>query len=109
MLDKNLVVLGCTATKVETDGVLPAIHRYDGPAFRVLRTFLRGNRWPDSLSIAVLLAKYGLIGGLAHIPNYNRRMTGACDQTQCIRYCFFSETGGKPQQCRTRDGQGLSW
>jgi hypothetical protein len=73
--DKSLVVLGCSATKIETDGVLPAIHRYDGPAFRVLRTFLRGNRWPESLSIAVLSAKYGLIGGLAHIPNYNKRMT----------------------------------
>lgn len=73
--DKNLVVLGCSATKVEADGVLPAIHRYDGPAFRVLRSFLRGNRWPDTLSIAVLSAKFGLIGGLAHIPNYNKRMT----------------------------------
>jgi hypothetical protein len=73
--DKNLVVLGCSATKVETDGVLPAIHRYDGPAFRVLRSFLRDHRWPDALSVAVLSAKFGLIGGLAHIPAYNRRMT----------------------------------
>jgi len=73
--DKNLVVLGCSATKVEVSGVLPAIHRYDGPAFRVLRSFLRDYRWPDTLSIAVLSAKFGLIGGLAHIPNYNKRMT----------------------------------
>jgi hypothetical protein len=73
--DKQLVVLGCSATKVEAGGVLPAIHRYDGPAFRVLRSFLRGNRWPDALSIAVLSAKFGLIGGMTHIPNYNKRMT----------------------------------
>lgn len=72
---KNLVILGCSATKVETDGVLPALHLYDGPAFRVVRSFLRENRWPDSLSLAVLSAKFGLIGGLAQIAYYNRRMT----------------------------------
>jgi hypothetical protein len=75
--EKRLVVLGCSATKVETDGVLPAVHLYDGPTFRVLRTFLRQNSWPDSLSIAVLSAKFGLIGGLAQIPYYNMRMTSA--------------------------------
>jgi hypothetical protein len=72
---RNLVVLGCSATKVETDGLLPAVHLYDGPAFRVLRSFLRENKWPHSLSLAVLSAKFGLIGGLAQIPYYNRRMT----------------------------------
>jgi hypothetical protein len=72
---RNLVVLGCSATKVETEGVLPAVHLYDGPTFRVLRSFLRENRWPHSLSLAVLSAKFGLIGGLAQIPYYNQRMT----------------------------------
>ena len=74
---KQLLVLGCSATKIQTDGVLPAVHLYDGPTFRVLRTFLRDNSWPDSLSIAVLSAKFGLIGGLAQIPYYNKRMTPA--------------------------------
>lgn len=72
---KSLVVLGCSATKIETDGVLPAVHLYDGPTFRVLRSFLRENTWPSSLSLAVLSAKFGLIGGMAQIPYYNRRMT----------------------------------
>lgn len=72
---KALIVLGCSASKVETDGLLPAIHLYDGPTFRVLRSFLRRNAWPPSLSLAVLSAKFGLIGGLSQIPYYNRRMT----------------------------------
>jgi hypothetical protein len=72
---KALVVLGCSATKVETNGLLPAINLYDGPTFRVLRSFLRQNAWPPALSLAVLSAKFGLIGGLAQIPYYNRRMT----------------------------------
>lgn len=72
---KALIVLGCSATKVETGGLLPAVDLYDGPTFRVLRSFLRQNAWPPSLSLAVLSAKFGLIGGLAQIPYYNRRMT----------------------------------
>ncbi len=74
---RNLLVLGCSATKIETDGVMPALSLYDGPMFRVLRSFLRDNRWPESLSVAVLSAKFGLIGGLAQIPYYNKRMTPA--------------------------------
>src|SRR5438105_2057619 len=55
VLEKNLLVLGCSATKFDCGGLLPAIHRYDGPSFRVLRSFLRGHRWPDTLSIDSLL------------------------------------------------------
>lgn len=73
--EKRLVVLGCSATKVAADGVLPAITLYDGPMFRVLRAFLRDYRWPESLSVAVLSAKYGLIGGVSDIEPYDQRMT----------------------------------
>lgn len=72
---KHLIVLSCSATKTNAKSAVPAINLYDGPAFRVLRAFLRENRWPTPLSVAVLSAKYGLIGGLAHISKYNRRMT----------------------------------
>lgn len=68
-------MLGCSAAKTSASGLVPAINLYDGPTFRVLRAFLRNYRWPPPLSIAVLSAKYGLIGGLAHISTYNRRMT----------------------------------
>src|SRR5438128_11068104 len=72
---KQLVVLGCSATKVEVNGCLPAIDLYDGPTFRVLRSYLRSYRWPEPLSVAVLSAKYGIIGGLSHIATYDERMT----------------------------------
>lgn len=72
---KQLVVLGCSATKVEAEKPLPAINLYDGLFFRVLRSFLRDYHWPVlrdyhwpvPLSVAVLSAKYGIIGGLSHI------------------------------------------
>lgn len=54
--------------------MLPAIERYDGPPYRVLRSFLRTSVWPKQLSIAVLSARYGLIGGLTLIEYYDQRM-----------------------------------
>lgn len=72
---KRLVVLGCSALKRDPGGQLPAISLYDGPTFRVLRTYLRDYCWPNRLSVAVLSAKYGIIGGLSHISTYDQRMT----------------------------------
>jgi hypothetical protein len=72
---KQLVVLGCSSTKVETEGALPAINLYDGPTYRVFRSYLRDYHWPDRLSVAVLSAKYGIIGGLSNICTYDQRMT----------------------------------
>jgi hypothetical protein len=73
--EKLLVVLGCSATKRQVAGQLPAVSLYDGPAFRVLRGYLRDYRWPARLSVAVLSARYGIIGGLSHISTYDQRMT----------------------------------
>lgn len=75
VINRQLVVLGCSAAKTSPEGAIPAINLYDGPAFRVLRAFLRTHRWPDPLSLAVLSAEHGLIGGLAQIATYDRRMT----------------------------------
>jgi len=71
----HLVVMGCSATKCEVEGHLPAISLYDGPTFRVLRSFLSRRQWPSSLSVAVLSAQHGLIGALTQIAHYDRRMT----------------------------------
>lgn len=72
---RQLVVLSCSATKRNDSGLLPALERYNGPMYQVLRSFLRQAEWPAPLSVAVLSAKYGLIGGLASIDTYDQRMT----------------------------------
>lgn len=54
---------------------MPAIDRYDGSSYRVLRNYLRDREWPASLSVAILSAKYGLVGGFTGIENYDERMT----------------------------------
>ena len=71
----SLVVLGCSATKFEVKGTVPAVHLYDGPMYRVLRSFLRSYRWPTKLSLGILSAKYGLIGSMALVRHYDQRMT----------------------------------
>lgn len=75
MSGKQLLVLGCSQTKRETPGLLPAIDRYDGSSYRVLRNYLRRRQWPSNLSVAVLSAKYGLVGGFTGIVDYDERMT----------------------------------
>jgi hypothetical protein len=72
---KQLLVLGCSQTKRDAPGLLPAIERYDGSPYRVLRNYLRECEWPADLSVAVLSAKYGLVGGFTEIEDYDKRMT----------------------------------
>ena len=74
-MDKQLLILGCSQTKRDCEGLLPALDRYDGPHYRVVRNFLRDHRWPSDLSIAILSAEYGLFGSLKGIANYDLRMT----------------------------------
>lgn len=69
------MVLSCSDTKRTVTGTLPAVDRYDGPYYRVLRTFLRTHKWPKDLSVAVLSAKHGLMGAMTPVENYNTRMT----------------------------------
>lgn len=56
-------------------GQIPAMIRYDGPAYRVLRSFLREWSWPPAVKIGVLSARYGLMGALAPTEFYDQRMT----------------------------------
>lgn len=74
-MDKKLLVLGCSQAKRDAPGLLPAIDRYDGSSYRVLRNYLREREWPQSLSVAILSAKYGLVGCFTEIEDYNERMT----------------------------------
>lgn len=72
----RLLILACSERKVRTKGLLPALDRYDGPAFRVLRKYLR--ECPQAaLTVLIASAKYGLIASGQQIPWYDHRLTGA--------------------------------
>jgi hypothetical protein len=72
----RLLILGCSKAKTKHDELVPAIQRYDGPPFRVLRRYLR-LRYDPVLRVYILSAEYGIIPTDALIPDYDRRMTPA--------------------------------
>jgi hypothetical protein len=73
---RSLIILACSAAKLHDEGGLPAIQRYDGPAYRVLRRALRERHGlTDVLEIRMLSAEFGLIAPWHYIPDYDREMT----------------------------------
>jgi hypothetical protein len=75
---KRCLLLSCSQAKVKVKHTVPAVERYDGPAYRVLRKFLTERPGQaEELDVFVLSAKFGLIPGSKMIPDYDRRMTRA--------------------------------
>jgi hypothetical protein len=70
----RLLILSCSQRKRIDAPLLPAIERYDGPTFRLLRRFL-DKRLPEQPEIYILSARFGLIQYNEPIPNYDQRMT----------------------------------
>ncbi len=81
-MGKKLLILGCSKTKLSAYGDIPALDRYDGPMYKVVRKFLREREWPQDLSIGALSAKYGLFGVLRGIEDYDKRMNKAIAQAK---------------------------
>lgn len=74
-LARRLLILSCSQRKRTAVGQLPALDRYDGPAYQVVRKFLRiYPQETDSLDIYILSAEFGLIAASDLIPNYDRQM-----------------------------------
>ena len=73
---RRLLVLTCSARKRSGAELLPALERYDGPPWQVLRSVLREQPLLVSdVDTYVLSAAYGLISANAMIPWYDQTMT----------------------------------
>jgi hypothetical protein len=67
----RLLVISCSKRKRLDSRLMPAIDRYDGPTFRVLRCFLREH--PEHApEVLIISAEYGLLSADSRIPFYNR-------------------------------------
>src|SRR5436305_439444 len=75
----RLLVVACSQRKCRATGRIPAIERYDGPVFRVLRKHLR-EAPGDAPTLLILSAKYGLIEGSREISDYDCCLTPALAQ-----------------------------
>ncbi|MBW4559548.1 MAG: hypothetical protein KME32_00055 [Mojavia pulchra JT2-VF2] len=71
---RYLLIVACSQRKLSNEGLMPAIARYDGPIFHLLRRFLqqKPSNPPDTY---ILSAEFGLIFQDYPIPYYDRRMT----------------------------------
>ena len=70
------LILSCTQAKRSDDGLLPALERYDGPTFRVVRRFLAdADPVLRDVDVYVLSARYNLIIAGQRIANYDQRIT----------------------------------
>ena len=72
----RLLILSCSQRKHSNPSLLPALERYDGPAFRVINKFMRVRPFEAQfLDVYIMSAKFGLIPSSQLIPNYDRRVT----------------------------------
>jgi hypothetical protein len=80
----RLLILSCSARKSSDAEPTPAIDRYDGPLWQVLRSYLREQpMFAADLAIYGLSAEFGLIPGDQRIPPYDRTMDS--DQADALR------------------------
>lgn len=69
----TLLLMACSATKIETAKPVPAIELYDGPLWQTLRKYRPEDR--GALTVCVLSGKYGFINALSPIAPYESRLT----------------------------------
>jgi hypothetical protein len=91
------LILSCSQAKRDGKEAMPALERYDGPAFRVVRRFLtEAEPVLRDVDIYVLSAQYGLIPAARRIANYDRRMSPARAAELCCK--VVSELRGVLEQ-----------
>lgn len=72
---RYLLIVACSQRKRPDAGLLPAIERYDGVNFRVIRKARREGRWSPNIDVLILSARHGLIRADKPIAYYDERMT----------------------------------
>ena len=82
---RRLLVLACSSRKAAEVEALPAMDRYDGVAYRVVKKLRRLGEFPQDVDVMILSAKYGLIEGEEPIHDYDLRMTAELAQEQAER------------------------
>ncbi len=73
-MGRYLIILACSDKKKKNPGLLPAIERYDGYFFKIIKKMMRNGKFPSSVDILILSAEYGLIKPDTLIRYYDRRM-----------------------------------
>lgn len=78
MIELNhLLIIACSQTKRPDAGLLPALLRYNGTAYRVLNNWIDagGRIRSDDLTVYIVSGRYGLISHSVPIEHYNQPLT----------------------------------
>jgi len=73
-MKKHLMIISCSNSKDARPGLLPALERYTGAWYQVIKKLKKEGRFPDNLDIMIISAKYGLIDSDTEIENYDQKM-----------------------------------
>src|ERR1700752_2262721 len=72
---KSLLLMACSRRKLRAKNPLPALERYDGVSYRVIRKAQREGAMRRNLDIKIISAKFGLIDASCPVPYYEQRIT----------------------------------
>ena len=70
---RKIIITSCSQRKKTNENLLPAIERYNGPSFYLLRKYIKQS--PNDLDIYILSAKFGLLAYKTKIPFYEQKLT----------------------------------
>lgn len=76
-MDRYCLIISCSDRKHETPKPMPALEVYNGYSYRILKKLMREGRFPQSVDILILSAKYGLLKPEDKILSYDLKMTKA--------------------------------
>jgi len=86
----RLLIISCSATKRPEPTPIPAIERYDGPLWRVLRSFQREQPIiAADINVWAISAEHGLIPASTPICLYDRRMS--TERAKALHSAVLSE------------------
>jgi len=73
-MKRSLLIISCSGSKDKTPGLLPAVMRYKGPLYPTPHKAMREDRFPKSLDILIVSAKYGLLTSEERIRDYDQKI-----------------------------------
>ncbi len=71
----HLLLLACSQSKADGDGLCPAMYRYTGPSYRILHKMARERGIPSRLHIFIVSGKFGLVRAEDPLPYYDQRIS----------------------------------
>ena len=74
-MKKSLLIISCSKTKTKDPELIPACERYrEGQVYLSLHKAMRECRFPKTIDILIISAKYGLLEWEEKIKCYNEKM-----------------------------------